>query len=67
MQVPGPGEYKIDRELHGQMKSILGGADSQKKDVDNGVPGPGQYNAKELYHPAGFRIVPHTNGKADKG
>jgi len=65
---PGPGAYKINRDLQGGLaKSILGGAiDGGKKDADNGVPGPGNYNAKELYHPPGFRIVPHTNGRADK-
>ena len=58
---PGPGAYKINRDMNGGLaKSILGGADS-KKDVDNGVPGPGGYNAKEIYHPPGFRIVDHKN------
>lgn len=58
---PGPGAYKINREMNGGLaKSILGGADS-KKDVDNGVPGPGGYNAKEIYRPPGFRIVAAKN------
>jgi hypothetical protein len=67
-QMPGPGAYKISRELNGGLaKSFLGGTiDGGKKDTDNGVPGPGNYNAKELYHPPGFRIVPHTNSRADK-
>ncbi len=50
----------------GLAKSILGGSEAQKKDVDNGVPGPGSYDKRELYRPPGFRIVPHTNGRADK-
>ena len=65
--LPGPNAYKISELNSGMAKSILGGADKQKKDVDNGVPGPGSYDRKELYHAPGFRIVPHTNSKADKG
>lgn len=66
--MPGPGAYKINRDLQGGLaKSILGGTlNGGKELVDNGVPGPGTHNAKELYHPPGFRIVPHTNGRADK-
>lgn len=64
---PGPASYDISRDLTGGLaKSILGGP-LEKKDIINGVPGPGTYNGKELYHPPGFRIVPHTNSKADKG
>lgn len=60
-QIPGPGSYNIKRDLNGGLaKSILGGADVQKKDIDNGVPGPGTYDSKEVqYKPPGFRIVPH--------
>lgn len=61
-QNPGPGAYKINRELQGGLaKSILGGGDKQKKENDTLVPGPGAYDAKDKYHPPGFRIVPHTN------
>jgi len=61
-QNPGPGAYKINRELQGGLaKSILGGGDRQKKENDSLVPGPGAYDTKDKYHPPGFRIVPHTN------
>ena len=65
--IPGPGAYNIKRDLIGGLaKSILGGADIQKKDAENAVPGPGTYDSKEQYHLPGFRIVPHTNGRNDK-
>jgi hypothetical protein len=65
--LPAPNTYVLSRELAGGLaKSILGGP-LDKKDIINGVPGPGTYDSKGLYHPPGFRIVPHTNSKADKG
>ena len=64
---PGPGSYKINRELQGGLaKTILGGSDKNKKDQDNGVPGPGTYDKKDMTHLPGFRIVPHTNVSALK-
>ena len=58
---PGPGAYEIrkDDKQEGPAKSFLGGALEEKDKIDNGVPGPGHYNPKELEHPPGFRIVPH--------
>lgn len=58
---PGPGAYEIRRDdkQEGPAKSFLGGPDHAKQDLDNGVPGPGHYNAKELTSVPGFRIVPH--------
>jgi hypothetical protein len=49
----------------GLAKSFLGGdPEGEKKNLaDNGVPGPGTYEGKDMTHLPGFRIVPHTNGK----
>lgn len=57
---PGPGAYEIRREdkQEGPAKSFLGGALDQKEKIDNGVPGPGNYNAKHSTTIPGFRIVP---------
>ncbi len=62
-----PGAYNIVKEFKEEArlaKSFLGGAveGSQKNLADNGVPGPGTYDKKDLTHLPGFRIVPHTNG-----
>jgi len=63
---PGPQHYEIDRGLKGGLgKTFCLGAEKMKKDEGNGVPGPGSYAQKDLNHPPGFRIVPHTNGKQE--
>jgi hypothetical protein len=43
----------------------LGGPLEQKYNLDNGVPGPGHYNAKDMGSVPGFRIVPHQQKERD--
>lgn len=64
---PGPGAYEIRKEekQEGTAKSFLGGPLEQKYNVDNGVPGPGSYNAKDLESVPGFRIVPHQKKEGE--
>jgi hypothetical protein len=59
---PGPGEYEVLSQLpKGQSKSILGGALNPPQLTDNGVPGPGNYDAdignEYLNHIPGVKIV----------
>lgn len=56
---PGPGTYDIRRMEgnDGQAKSMLGGSKDPKQILDNGVPGPGQYNPKPTDTIPGFKIV----------
>ena len=43
----------------GLAKSMLGGSKDPKQILDNGVPGPGQYNPKPTDTVPGFKIVAH--------
>ena len=56
---PGPGAYEVRRDdkQEGPAKSFLGGALDKKEKIDNGVPGPGNYNARPNFSIPGFRIV----------
>ena len=68
---PGPGAYEVRRDdkQEGPAKSFLGGPLDHKVNLDNGVPGPGNYNPKDLDHVSGFRIVPQSkrDGEGDQG
>jgi hypothetical protein len=57
---PGPGAYEVRRDdkQEGTAKSILGGSLDAKGIIDNGVPGPGSYNAKHAFSLPGFKIMP---------
>lgn len=50
--LPGPQSYNNMKEIGKQLhlaKSILGGSLEEKQHVDNGMPGPGAYNAIPPY------------------
>ena len=57
---PGPGAYEVRRSdrQEGTAKSILGGSIEAKGIIDNGVPGPGSYDAKHIFPIPGFKIMP---------
>ena len=44
-----------------QAKSILGGPLEDKQLLDNGMPGPGAYNANPIHSVPGFVLVPAAN------
>lgn len=58
---PGPGAYEIRKdEVNLVGKPNFGGRNENEK-LDNGVPGPGQYDQDPKYPVPGFVIVPHTS------
>lgn len=58
---PGPGAYEVRKdEVNLVGKPNFGGRNENEK-LDNGVPGPGQYDMDPRYPVPGFVIVPHTN------
>jgi hypothetical protein len=65
---PGPGEYPVHEIVHvGQKRSFLGGkiqTDFTLK--DDGIPGPGQYQAQTTKHITGFKMMPKTEPKKKK-
>jgi hypothetical protein len=63
-RMPDPHTYVNKNEMrlqNRQAKSILGGRLEEKQLEDNGIPGPGAYNANPVNTIPGFVLVPSTN------
>ena len=56
---PGPGRYEPKLPKSGTSKPMLGGKDQRidEPEKDNGVPGPGMYNAVHSHSVPSFAIV----------
>jgi len=64
--VPGPGKYNMPQLSRGTAKKILGGSLKPPQLVEDGVPGPGNYEVQVTPSIPGFKLSNDPDEKKEK-